>query len=301
MVIGSMLRDIENGYPHLNDRERRYMGYRMLAHRFAGYEDVCVNGIPGRFKPSPFNCKEYHEQFPLLVLAGMQKSPDCNVQHIDFFQRQLRNACGQHGAPDRKVLVLGLATPAMAELVYNTVPESPIVVVDVCATPLMETEAVFQRKEAKIEFRQANAEQLPFDSGTIAGIATDSFITRQGKLKKVLDEIFRVMVKDGIFATTWKRENPASFQYEDPKLTAYKFTETAVDDLTRGGIPFDFGDVASIHSYALKHISTKGGNTEDEIRQIMGQSFPHVLVDTLGYPVFSTIGRHYAVVTARKS
>lgn len=104
------------------------------------------------------------------------------------------------------ILASILAAPSMAEIVLNAAaPETKIDVLDICATPLLTCQRVFQPEQiARMKFTQADA--LTFTDGPYDLIVTDAFLTRFNDEQRlqVLKNWARMLKPDGRVLTTWR-------------------------------------------------------------------------------------------------
>lgn len=177
----------------------KMVGWYKVATKLVFDKHTCERGWQDFTPSSAEGCADYHAVFPLLDLMGMVSSPRA---HQEFYESLLRS----YEPGDRRVLVSGLATPSMAEIVLNAAaPETKIDVLDICATPLLTCQRVFQPEQiARMKFTQADA--LTFTDGPYDLIVTDAFLTRFNDEQRlqVLKNWARMLKPDGRVLTTWR-------------------------------------------------------------------------------------------------
>lgn len=126
----------------------------------------------------PPRCRGYHRLWPTLRALGLGAGPD---RHRDWFARHLPAGPADRDRPDRRILVCGLADPAMLATVLATTAgeASSVVVLDRCPTPVtlaLEQAAVAagpRRVAGVVAEALGHADPLGFDV-----ITTHSFLSQ---------------------------------------------------------------------------------------------------------------------------
>lgn len=276
-------------------QKNKYLQWDNIARKLALGQNLCRN-------TSPFDCTNYHANFNLLVLLGVIKSPDSNDSHLQFFTSRLKATCGLNGNSDKKVLILGLATPAMADIVHQAIPDSPVVVADACETPLETTRQVFNEKTKLFEYKRCDALSLPFANNEFACVVNDSFYTRLVDAQKALKEVERVLNDEGALITTWKIKNDFPSLNATPYFVdAEIFEENLFQAAKILDIPISNSRFHEIYEFILK-MQRAGGNSIIDMSSLLRQYFPNVDIEKLdlGFSIYSFVSRQYAGIFAAK-
>jgi hypothetical protein len=115
--------------------KEKLLEWHEIAMKYAFGENTCKNGW-NEYKPSTDGgCRDYHAYFGWLDAVGVVSSP---YRHLDWYGDCLRFATGKRvGNDDPSVLVMGLATPAMADVALGSFEEiNGLTILDTCSTPL---------------------------------------------------------------------------------------------------------------------------------------------------------------------
>lgn len=257
-------------------------------------------------------CKSYHEFFALFG-TGNVSSP---FYHFEFYKSGLQVATLDRGEKPKPVLISGTATPAMAWVALNSIPDTtPLYVFDLCRTPLEVCRRTLPQRPGDKYF-QANAlnlQEILDGSGVslhgLAGICTDAFVTRFPDDEKlvVLENWARLLDRDnGVLATTWKIASKSgggnvASHYGDAALRQ-QFVNDVVERLERlkgghanGSRMID--EVSAAMDYADR-MTSHAGQTLPEIESMVGKFFGHVRTEVS--PSVSDVDRRtYARITAR--
>ncbi|PJC66228.1 hypothetical protein CO018_03005 [Candidatus Beckwithbacteria bacterium CG_4_9_14_0_2_um_filter_47_11] len=261
---------------------------------------TCVQGWKDFTSSTAEGCADYHAVFSLLDLMGMVSSP---WAHEDFYKGALWTA--SHDRQGARVLISGLATPSMADIVLEaTNPEAKIDVLDVCPTPLLTCQKVFKPEQVeRMKFIQRDA--LVFDGEGVQydAITTDAFLTRfpeEGRLK-VLRKWVKMLKPDGRAVTTWRiggKQGQKGYGDADDQRIFMENLEKRVRDW---GIPMStFSEMQTIFGLAKAYaekMHSYSGQTVEQIKTFMKQCFGDVRIEESGW-VYDVVLRKYARIIA---
>ena len=276
-------------------------------------EHTCERGW-GDFDPSlTEGGGPYHAAFPLLDLFGVVSTPRA---HEEFYRNAVDSATMRLD-PETRILVSGLASPSMADIVLEEAKfmkpfpglkhelEGRIDVLDVCATPLLTCQRVFKPEQlAVMAFIQDDAREYA-SGGPYDLIVTDAFLTRFNDKDKavVLKNWVKMLADDGEIATTWrigrKDDEPDYGDEEARKRFIYNVTRrmeewhVSLGTFAEVNTTLDLAEkyAAKMHSYS--------GQPEEEIQAFMEKFFGDVRI-SLSPPVYDVTTRLYARIIARK-
>jgi len=254
------------------------------------------------FTPSTAEgCADYHAVFPLLDLMSMASSP---WAHEDFYKSALWTASHDRLGGAR-VLVSGLATPSMAQIVLDaTDPDVKVDVLDVCPTPLLTCQKVLQPGQVeRMKFIQRDA--LVFDGEGVQydAITTDAFLTRfpENERLKVLQKWVKMLKPEGRVVTTWRigeRQGRKGYGGADDQRI---FMENLEERVRHWGIPMrTFLEMQTIFGLAKEYaekMHSYSGQTVEQIKTFMEQCFGDVRIEESGW-VYDVTMRRYARIIA---
>lgn len=293
-------------------REKILNWYRVTQELVWG-KHTCEKGWQD-FAPSAADgCADYHAIFSLLDLLGLSSSPRA---HEEFYQDMVWAALVSR-KPETNILISGLATPSMADIVLSSVnadlkstpalnytPQAKIDVLDICATPLLVCQRVFKPEDlTRMKFLQRDA--VGFDQGKYDLIVTDAFLTRfkDGDRLKVLRNWAKMLKPDGRVVTTWRigeRQGVTGYGTADDIRI---FMDNLEQQLKEWQIPIgNWGEMVHVLSLAGQYAETMhsySGQTIEEIRAFMDQGFGDVRIEESG-PVYDVTMRKYARIIAYK-
>lgn len=291
-------------------REKMLNWYKVTQELVWG-RHTCEKGWQDFAPSTAADCADYHAIFPLLDLLGLSSTPRC---HEDFYGSAIwRTAISR--LPEERILISGLATPSMADIVLQHVdveplsalkytPQVKIDVLDICATPLLVCQRVFKPAElAKMRFLQKDA--LNFSEGDYDLIITDAFLTRFNEKDrlKVLRNWAKMLKPDGQAVTTWRigeKQGATGYGGQDDRRI---FMKNLDSELKEWQIPIGtFGEMVNIFGLADKYAETMhsyAGQTVVEIKAFMEQCFGDVRIEESG-SVYDVTTRKYARITAYK-
>lgn len=263
---------------------------------------TCEQGWTDFSPSSSEGCADYHAAFPLLDLMGLCSSPR---GHEEFYDSSIRAATTGKESP--RVLISGLATPLMADIVLAAAnPLTRIDVLDICATPLATCKRVFKPEQVKrMEFIQTDVLRFKGQPGVYDAIVTDAFLTRfkyEDRLK-VLKDWAGMLKPDGRVVTTWRigeRTGEKGYGDEQDKEIFMKNVEQRVK---LWGVPMrNFSEMDTIFSLARKYaekMHSYSGQTEEEIKIFMEQGFGDVRME-ISPNVYDVTMRKYVRIIAYK-
>ena len=204
-----------------------------------------------------------------------------------------------------RVLVSGLATPSMAQIVLDaTDPDVKVDVLDVCPTPLLTCQKVLQPGQVeRMKFIQRDA--LVFDGEGVQydAITTDAFLTRfpEKERLKVLQNWVKMLRPDGRVVTTWRigeRQGQKGYGGADDQRI---FMENLEERVRHWGIPMrTFLEMQTIFGLAKEYaekMHSYSGQTVEQIKTFMEQCFSDVRIEESGQ-VYDVTMRRYARIIA---
>jgi hypothetical protein len=164
-------------------------------------KERCVGGYL-----DPDSCCWYHEAWQYLRLLRLVETPRL---HETFFRHYLEKYIATMSAP--RILVAGLADYEMYAVVLDALGsgdtlESHVTVLDVCDTPLRNTDWFAAQRNTRVLTRRADAAETGLPSCSFDMVITDAFLTKlpEPKRRAVVDEWHRILAEGGQVLTTVK-------------------------------------------------------------------------------------------------
>lgn len=256
------------------------------------------------------NCFGYHGYFAFLDATGSVSSPRA---HEEWYISSLQTATGdQEGNIKPAILISGLATPAMADITVRGVERGTAIdIIDICKTPLLVTQTSLPELKRKHDLRinkldvldLAGLLKLAESRGLYSAVVTDAFLTRFPNDEKhlVLENLSRILRSGfGSLITTWRikdeRQDERGYGTEQDRKI---FVDNVVAAANKLGIPYTLDEIGAAYNYAST-MSSHGGQSIEEIREIVGKHFGDVRIEsTWPYNVYDVTMRAYARILAR--
>jgi 3-deoxy-D-manno-octulosonate 8-phosphate phosphatase KdsC-like HAD superfamily phosphatase len=161
----------------------------------------CVGGYL-----DPKSCQWYHEAWQYLRLLQLVETPQL---HENFFRHYIARYV--ETSDSTNVLLCGLADYEMCAVVFDALERAKasdyhLTALDVCDTPLRNTDWYATRRDAHVVTRRADATDTGLPSSSFELIITDAFLTKLPREERsaVISEWRRILVEGGQVLTTVK-------------------------------------------------------------------------------------------------
>lgn len=280
----------------------KMVGWYNVAAELVLNKHTCDQGWKDFVPSVAAGCGDYHAVFPLLDLMGMASSPRA---HEEFYKNTLWTTSHDRSG-GAGILISGLATPSMADIVLNaTDREVKIDVLDVCATPLLTCQKIFKPEQVeRMKFMQKDALGFEGDGVQYDAIVTDAFLTRfndEQRLQVIKNWAKMLKPDDGRVITTWRIGKKQGGKGYGGKEDQRIFMENLEAEVKRWGIPMrNFLEMQTIFGLAKAYadkMHSYSGQTVEEIKAFMEQCFGDVRIEESDW-VYDVVRRKYARIIA---
>jgi hypothetical protein len=217
--------------------------------------EQCVGGYI-----DPSSCRWYHEAWQYLRLLRLVETPRL---HEQFFKNYIAKYL--ETATRANILLCGLADYEMCAVVLDALGTTHstghrITALDVCDTPLRNTEWYAQQRHTRVVTRRADATDTGLAAASFQLVVTDAFLTKLPREKReaVVTEWRRILVDGGQVLTTVKIGTHGNDPIKADARQVTEYSQRAVDGVRR--LPsdgrIDAHEVESLaHEYAERNVS----------------------------------------------